>query len=128
MILKLVGIACLTAVSGTVLRGQNSRIAPLLSLSGALLLLLYFFRRIGGTAAVVYDLAERSALSPYLNTLTKVLACGYLTEIGGGICRDLGENGAATALECAGRAEILFLCLPDFVTLTQLALSLVDGA
>ena len=46
--LKLVGIATLSALSGLILRGQNGKIAPLLSLSGALLLLLLFFRRIGG--------------------------------------------------------------------------------
>jgi len=122
--LRLVGIACLAAVAGAILRGQNGKIAPLLSLSGVLLLLSFFFRRIGGAVAVFYALAEESALAPYLETLLKVLSCGYLTEIGSGICRELGENGAATALECAGRAEILLLCLPDFITLTKLALSL----
>ena len=125
--LKLVGIACVTALSGVILRGQNGKIAPLLSLSGALLLLLFFFRRIGGAVAVFCDLAERSALSPYLETLLKVLSCGYLTEIGSGVCRELGENGAATSLECVGRAEILLLCLPDFLSLTNLALSLAGG-
>ena len=122
--LRLVGIACVTAVAGVILRGQNGRIAPLLSLSGVLLLLLFFFRRIGGAVAVFCELAEDSALSPYLDTLLRVLACGYLAEIGAGVCRELGENGAATSLELAGRAEILLLCLPDFVTLTKLALSL----
>ena len=125
--LKLIGIACVTALAGVILRGQNGKIAPLLSLSGGLLLLLFFFRRIGGAVVVFCDLAERSALSPYLETLLKVLSCGYLTEIGSGICRELGENGAATALECAGRAEILLLCLPDFLSLTDLALSLAGG-
>ena len=125
--LKLVGIATLSALSGLILRGQNGKIAPLLSLSGALLLLLLFFRRIGGAGAVFCDLAERSALSPYLETLLKVLSCGYLAEIGSGVCRELGENSAASALECAGRAEILLLCLPDFLTLTDLALSLAGG-
>lgn len=125
--LKLIGIACVTALAGVILRGQNGRIAPLLSLSGVLLLLLYFFRRIGGAVSVFCDLAESSALSPYLETLLKTLACGYLTEIGSGVCRELGENGAASALECAGRAEILLLCLPDFLYLTNLALSLAGG-
>ena len=125
--LKLIGIACVTALAGVILRGQNGKIAPLLSLSGGLLLLLFFFWRIGGAVAVFCDLAERSALSPYLEILLKVLSCGYLTEIGSGICRELGENGAATALECAGRAEILLLCLPDFLSLTDLALSLAGG-
>ena len=125
--LKLVGIACVTALSGMILRGQNGKIAPLLSLSGVVVLLSFFFRRIGGAVAVFCDLTENSALSPYLETLLKVLSCGYLTEIGSGICRELGESDAATALESAGRAEILLLCLPDFVTLTKLALSLAGG-
>ena len=125
--LKLVGIACVTAAAGVILRGQNGKLAPLLSLSGVLLLLLLFFRRIGGAVAVFCDLAEESALSPYLETLLKVLFCGYLTEIGSGVCRELGESGAASALECVGRGEILLLCLPDFLTLTKLALSLAGG-
>ena len=125
--LKLVGIALLTSLAAVILKGQSGKIAPLVSLSGVLLLLLVFFRRIGGAVAVFCDLAESSALSPYLETLLKVLACGYLTEIGAGVCRELGESGAATALECAGRGEILLLCLPDFLTLTKLALSLAGG-
>ena len=125
--LKLVGIALLTALAGTVLKGQNGRIAPLVSLSGILLLLLFFLRRLGGAVAIFCDLAADSALSPYLETLLKVLSCGYLTEIGSGICRELGENGAASALACVGRGEILLLSLPDFLALTKLALSLAGG-
>ena len=125
--LKLVGIALLTALAGTVLKGQNGRIAPLVSLSGILLLLLFFLRRLGGAVAIFCDLAAGSALSPYLETLLKVLSCGYLTEIGSGVCRELGESGTASALECVGRGEILLLCLPDFLTLTKLALSLAGG-
>ena len=125
--LKLVGIALLAAFAGTILKGQNGRIAPLVSLSGILILLLFFFRRLGGAVAIFCDLAEHSALSPYLETLLKVLSCGYLTEIGAGVCRELGENGAAASLECVGRGEILLLCLPDFLTLTKLALSLAGG-
>lgn len=125
--LKLVGIALLTALAGTILKGQNGKIAPLVSLSGVLFLLLLFVGRIGGAVAVFCELAERSALSTYLETLLKVLACGYLSEIGAGVCRELGETGAASALECAGRGEILLLCLPDLITLTELALSLAGG-
>ena len=122
--LKLIGIALVTASAGLILKGQGGKVAPLVSLSGLLFLLLYLVRRFGGAVAVFCDLAGDSALAPYLGTLLKVLSCGYLAEIGSGICRELGENGAATALECAGRAEILLLCLPDFITLTKLALSL----
>ena len=125
--LKLVGIALLASVAGTILKGQNGKVAPLVSLSGIVLLLLFFVRRLGGAVAIFCDLAENSALSPYLETLLKVLSCGYLTEIGSGVCRELGENGAAAALECVGRGEILLLCLPDFLTLTKLALSLAGG-
>ena len=125
--LKLVGIALVSALAAAILKGQNGKIAPLVSLSGVLLLLLLFFRRIGGAVAVFCDLAERSALSPFLETLLKVLSCGYLTEIGAGVCRELGENGAASALECAGRGEILLLSLPDLLALTELALSLAGG-
>ncbi|MBR4335823.1 MAG: hypothetical protein IKP74_05150 [Clostridia bacterium] len=125
--LKLIGIALVTAAAGLILKGQAGKIAPLVSLSGVLVLLLFFFRRIGGAVAVFCDLAESSALSPYLETLLKVLSCGYLTEIGAGVLRDLGEGSAATALECVGRGEILLLCLPDFLTLTKLALSLAGG-
>ena len=125
--LKLIGIALVTAAAGLILKGQGGKIAPLVSLSGVLVLLLFFFRRIGGAVAVFCDLAESSALSPYLETLLKVLSCGYLTEIGAGVMRDLGEGSAATALECVGRSEILLLCLPDFLTLTKLALSLAGG-
>ena len=125
--LKLIGIALVTAAAGLILKGQGGKIAPLVSLSGVLVLLLFFFRRIGGAVAVFCDLAESSAISPYLETLLKVLSCGYLTEIGAGVLRDLGEGSAATALECVGRGEILLLCLPDFLTLTKLALSLAGG-
>ena len=125
--LRLFGIACLTALSALILREQNGKLVPLVSLSGLLFLLFHLVRRFGGAVAVFYDLAERSAMSPYLETLLKVLACGYLSEIGADLLRELGATSAATAIETVGRVEILLLCLPAFVSLTELALSLSGG-
>ena len=125
--LRLIGIACLTALSALILREQNGKIVPLVSLSGLLFLLLHLVRRFGGAVAVFCDLAERSAMSPYLGTLLKVLACGYLSEIGADLLRELGSPSAASAIENIGRVEILLLCLPEFVSLTELALSLSGG-
>lgn len=48
----------------------------------------------------------------YAQVMTRGLGIAILTHITAGICRDCGENGAASWVEIAGKLEILVLCVP----------------
>lgn len=44
--------------------------------------------------------------------LLKALGVAFLAQICSDICRDCGENSAASGVELAAKLEILLLCLP----------------
>jgi len=57
----------------------------------------------------------------YSSCILKAAGISILTEVSSEICKACGENGIATYASCIGKAEILFLTLPLFRELTELA-------
>ncbi|MBO5790200.1 MAG: hypothetical protein J6R40_03495 [Clostridia bacterium] len=57
--------------------------------------------------------------------LLKAVGVGYVSQIGGDVCRDLGAESVAAKIELCGRAELLLLSLPLFAELLELSYSLV---
>lgn len=127
MIYRICAIALTVALGGLFLRESGGKYVPLLSVAGGLLLFGIFFSRITAVTDTLASLVNQSGAAGYLDTLLRVIAVGYTAEIGADICRDLGDAGSASKLELCGKLEILILCLPCFLSLVELAVSLVGG-
>ncbi len=56
--------------------------------------------------------------------LVRALAVVFMVRICAGLCRDLGEPSIASALEFAGKAELLLLAIPLFDRLLEAARTL----
>ena len=123
-VLGAVAAAALTAISAMLVRECGGRLAPLVSLTGGVVILLSVFPR---AAAAVSELRTIAALGSdeWLMPILKIIGVGYTVEIGADICRDLGEAGLASRLELCGKLEIFLLALPSFLGLLELATSLV---
>lgn len=104
---------------------QGGRLAPLLSLAAGVLLLAACLPRLATLTDTLRKLGESSGLTPYLGQVLKVLGVGYVAELGADICRDLGETGSAQRLLLFAKLEILLLCLPLLLELTDLAGQLI---
>lgn len=55
----------------------------------------------------------------YLKIIFKALGICYMTQFSADICRDCGENAAATAAEIFGKIQLIVLSLPLFENLIE---------
>ena len=114
--LTTLGIGILSAISALLLREFKSPIAPLVTLSGGILLLLSLLSRLSPLILWAESLAN--TLPEIVGeTAGKVLAVGLLTSFGAETCTELGAASLASKLELAGKLEILLLSLPLFCEL-----------
>lgn len=112
-LLTTLGVGLLTATSALLLKELKSPIAPLVTLSGGILLLLSVFSRLSPIVTWAEGLSD-TLPAVVGETVSKVLAAGVLTSFGADTCNELGATSLATKLELAGKLEILLLSLPLF--------------
>ena len=125
-ILRVIGVALLVAFLVLILKNMKSEAASLLRvgglvvlLCGAILLLseiLTEFRSL-----IFFDEAER-----YVGIMTRALGLALVSQIGGDICRDMGETSVGSVVELCGRVAILSLCLPLISELMEYARTLAE--
>ena len=125
-LLQILGIALLCGILTVFLKDTGSKFTPLLTVFGGVLLLSFFLFRIAPTFSLVTHYLEAYQFNDKGGLLVKALAVGYLTQIGGDTCRDLGADGIASKLELCGRAELLLLTLPTLTELLNVAFALVN--
>lgn len=76
--------------------------------------------------ALMDVLAQRAGLSAaVLAPVLKTLGISILSRIAAELCRDAGESGLAAAVEVAGGACALLVCLPLFEAVLGLILDLL---
>lgn len=110
-LLSTLGIGVLCAAAALVLKECKSPIAPLLTLLGGILLLLCLVPRISPLLAWAKKL-EGALPHAVGETVSKVLATGFLCGVGSDVCTELGAPSLGGKLELLGRIEILLLSLP----------------
>jgi len=123
---QIIGFSVLSAMLVCLMKETGGKYAPaLLACTGALLFWL-FLRRLSPVAETLRGYLSAQGMGEASGLLMKGLAVGYLTQIGGDVCRDLGAESVASRLELCGRAELLVLALPLLSDLLGTALSLVN--
>ena len=84
---------------------------------------------LAGYSDVIAGLAELAddggIVSDTAALAVRALGVGFTAQIGADICRDLGEGSVASCIELAGRAEILLLCLPEFMGFAERAIEML---
>ena len=110
-LLSTLGIGVLCAISTLVLRESKSPLAPLLTLSGGLILLTLLITRL--TPLLVWAETLSASLPETVGeTVGKVLAAGFLCGTAADVCCELGAPSVGAKLELAGKIEILLIALP----------------
>ena len=111
------------AISAVLLKNFGYKGATVFTALGFVLLLSElpsFFREIFKSVLISEELGDSAA------AIFKIVGVGYLFGISSEICRELGENGIATAVGIVGRFEIIAVALPFISEIFSLALSLVN--
>ena len=120
-----ISFAVCAAVLGIVLRTAKCGTAQLIGVSACVLLILRIFADHADVIPSVRAFFDVSGFTEYGATLIKALGVGVLCQVGGDVCRDLGEGSVASALELAGKLEIVALALPIAAELINAARALV---
>lgn len=124
-IVKLCGIALLTAFAAAILRREQPVFAVFLSIGGGLLLLGEAMRVLMQFAGEWQSIFGQESVFRYHGVLLRSLGIALSVEFAADICRDAGEDSTAGRLELAGKIAILILSLPLLKELLDLTGSLM---
>lgn len=115
----------MSAILCLLLRESGSKMSPFVAIAAGVLLLSNAVLSLSGIMERLSALSENARLGEAMQTACKAVGLGYITEIGGGICRDLGEAATASRLEICGRLSIVLTGLPFLLSVFEEALSYV---
>lgn len=118
---RIVGVGLCAVVTVVVLRDIRREFVPVFVSVFSAAVLASVLPKIASAAELIRACASLSG-SERVMTAVKALGITYLTSSGADLCRSLGESTVASAVENAGRAELLLLCVPLFRELLDIAL------
>jgi stage III sporulation protein AD len=90
------------------------------------MILLEAGRGFFGIFRSVENIFQSVGFSEGAGAAIKILGLGYLFGICADVCRELGENSIAKAVEVAGRAEILMVVIPFLEEIIEMGAELLS--
>ncbi len=120
--LQVASAAVIIAMLAVTLRDIKKEYAVILSVVGAVLLLVWGISRIEPITQKISELIELSGIDKeYSEILFKALGISISTRLGHDICCDAGESAIAAKVDLCGRVSLLLISLPLFEKLLTLA-------
>jgi stage III sporulation protein AD len=120
-IVKIIGIAFITAITAVILRGTKPELSFAVTLVGIIIILMFVVEMLKDTMSVFVSLSQITGIeNGLLKMLLKIVGVGYLTEFGAGILTDFGSNSIADKVTLAGKITIVLLSMPVIESLLQL--------
>ncbi len=127
-ILRICGIALIGIVMATLLRNRGSAIAPYITQVTALIIFSTAVAALIPVIEFIKSMTEGQAeTSDAISSVLLASVIAVVFRILSDICKENGENMLKNAVEFAGNAEIILLCLPiikDIITLSSEILEL----
>lgn len=124
-IIKLCAEALLCCIASVILKSLKSEWGALCALCGGLLIVFEALGSLSYAVDALRELMQLGSFSEYGAVIIKALGISLAAQLGGDVCRELGNPSMADKLEFAGRVFILALCVPLIRELISLALSVV---
>lgn len=118
---QIIGAGLCALVAVLVLREVRREYVPVYIAVFSVLVLTAVLPKVSAAAELMKECAGLVG-SERITPAVKALGITYLTSSAADLCRSLGEGNVASAMETAGRAEILILCIPLLRELVDLAL------
>lgn len=123
---QVAAVAVAGALCATVIKKQVPDLALVVTLCAVAVILSTVMAVLEPVRALLDTLGERSGLSAaVLAPVVKTVGIAMLTRVCAELCRDANESGIAAAVEIAGGACAMLVCLPLFQAVLELILELV---
>lgn len=121
-LLSMLGVALTGAFLTLLLREANASLARLVPVCTGVLLFLFLISELSGVLSSLLAFADTYGVGKPITASIRAVGLGYVTDIGAGVVRDLGESGIASRIETAGHIAIIAAAIPFFEELMTAAL------
>ncbi len=121
------GIGIISAVLCIIIRQYKPEMALGVSLGCGVLILIAVISMLSPSVDAITELTDAAGLNNgYAQILLKALAVCYITQLSADCCRDSGESAIASKIELAGKAAIVVISLPVFISLAEIVTDLIN--
>ena len=110
--LKLCMLAVVGVAAALIIKQWKGDFLPLLRVALVVLFAVAAIRTASPLISYLGELSGTDGLAEHAKILLKALSIAILTQCCAEICKECGENAAATGVELTGKIEILLLSLP----------------
>ena len=128
-ILKILGVAFITAIAAVILRVTKPELSFAVTVTGIIVILLFLVDSLRDTLTIFSSISAMTGMdNGLMKTLLKIVGVGYITEFGAGILSDFGSASLADKVILGGKITIVVLSFPvieSLLTLMQGFLKLV---
>lgn len=122
--LTICAMALISATLAATLKSAGSRLTVFLSSLAALLLAAAALRIFSPALEYMEQLSD-SIPGECMSVILRVCAIAFVSSVGAGVCRDMGEGDIADKLILCARGEMLIVCLPLVQSTLETAFSLL---
>ena len=120
-ILKIIGVAFVTAITAILLKGTKPELSFAVTVTGVIVILLFIIDSLQNTIGLLNELVQMTGVdNSIFKILIKIVGVGYLTEFSSGILNDFGSSAVADKVALGGKITILVLSLPVLEGLLQM--------
>ena len=112
-IFKVIAIAFMGGLVSLFLKEYKKEFALVASIVTAMMILLYVSEAVVEVVDTVLLITEKSGVDKkYFEIILKVVGIAYITQYGGELLKDCGENAIAAKVYLAGKLFILYVTMP----------------
>lgn len=112
-IFKVIAIAFTGGLVSLFLKEYKKEFALVASIVTAMMILLYVSEAVVEVVDTVLLITEKSGVDKkYFEIILKVVGIAYITQYGGELLKDCGENAIAAKVYLAGKLFILYVTMP----------------
>jgi len=124
--MKAAAIAVSGAAIALLLKKNTPEISALVSIIAAVAILMLTLDRFLDISGFIAELVEAAGLSSaVVSPVVKTVGIGLITKLSSDICKDAGQNTAATVVESAGSIAAVTVALPLMKTVFKMISSLI---
>ena len=121
MLIKIIGVAFITAISALLLRQFKPELAMVTTIAGIIVLLLFLTDSVQETLNSLQNIAQSGGMGHGLiKILLKIVGIGYIAEFSAGVLNDFGSQAMADKVLLGSKIVILTISLPIFESLLTL--------
>ncbi len=119
------GIVC--AVLCVVLKEYKPEYAVMVSIMGAVIIMLFIMRSVSPILDFFSRLNSMTSLDgEYMKILLKSLGITLITQIGSDLCKDIGQTSISSKIELSGKVAVLIISLPLFSSVLVLIEKIIE--